>query len=960
MKSVPEARKEAQNAILNLMPAKVRFQDYLDEGLDESIVRSLFEDIGMPPPKVGSQPTRSTNKVAASADRRHTNTEQEADLAPTNPAVPSFQVLLPAASKTKEQSKPSSVSKPSTASVPPKTMAPKVSDGAAGEERKDRIARLMAEKVQGKADAQIAKEEKAKILQEKIDALQRSRVSRANQAAGATKPASAPVKVDTANNSAKSQSSSLPQSPLVPSGAQGATSQKVIPAAAPPVQATPSIPGLFLTTAPPVSSANSSSAVFGQPSVAKSSKPAPSQVHPSLPQVPSVPQHTPTPPQFGRQSAFGPQTPSLPQLSSASVPGLPSSTGSGTNTPPRTYATGGLSSFQSPGPGSRKRPVASDFDESSSLSVKRPFGQSRTEHSLVINVSDDDDSTDGDAAMDVDHDVSSGSRTAVNTSTSQIVGSFGHMPSLSEVPPRNLPSKPSSAPLTPPTTQNTPKPSFRISEDLLKKERALQQMKQRLAEREQRLKKQSKLPSANQTPNVAHASIPQKESVPPTLVPNNTQAAEQVDRLLNNAEKEINQSKSKPKDHQTKEIEQAVDLEESEQRRLRRSTIDAELPALDAEIEEARRRIASLKAKAEAEERELRRKEEEKRRLAEEQTRLRQEEADRQLALEKEKLDKLTREEEARASQSGQLEETALPQPANPQNGDNTNAKGLSLDTATEPATSEKNEANDESLQTSDQVSVTLDSDTKMADSSPKPSISQSETLRPSHEGSEAALPEATENKDSSRSASVLMSSDQVSPQVPHQDVPDETPATTTNVGGVDVEMEDSYDPSSNNFETPPATAADKETIAERGGLLLEGAETGSANSDVYEPPEATPAVAMPHEATPQEATLQETTPEVARPPTPMPQEAMPQGAMPREATPPTHMDQADSPPFSPAPPELVSESARADSQAVDTPAVESTNAQAPDVETETQPSAAPLPVIGEVRHTGSSPYTIN
>src|SRR6266576_5240599 len=48
LKSLVEARKEAQNAILNLWPLKVRFQDYIDEGIDQEIVRRQFENLGMP------------------------------------------------------------------------------------------------------------------------------------------------------------------------------------------------------------------------------------------------------------------------------------------------------------------------------------------------------------------------------------------------------------------------------------------------------------------------------------------------------------------------------------------------------------------------------------------------------------------------------------------------------------------------------------------------------------------------------------------------------------------------------------------------------------------------------------------------------------------------------------------------------------------------------------------------
>lgn len=45
-KSVAEARKKAEGAILNLWPYEVRFPNYVEEGLDETVVGRLFDDLG--------------------------------------------------------------------------------------------------------------------------------------------------------------------------------------------------------------------------------------------------------------------------------------------------------------------------------------------------------------------------------------------------------------------------------------------------------------------------------------------------------------------------------------------------------------------------------------------------------------------------------------------------------------------------------------------------------------------------------------------------------------------------------------------------------------------------------------------------------------------------------------------------------------------------------------------------
>jgi hypothetical protein len=45
-KSVAEARKKAEGAIINLWPYEVRFPNYVEEGMDEAIVGRLFDELG--------------------------------------------------------------------------------------------------------------------------------------------------------------------------------------------------------------------------------------------------------------------------------------------------------------------------------------------------------------------------------------------------------------------------------------------------------------------------------------------------------------------------------------------------------------------------------------------------------------------------------------------------------------------------------------------------------------------------------------------------------------------------------------------------------------------------------------------------------------------------------------------------------------------------------------------------
>lgn len=110
--SVQEAKKEAQKAILALLPMGVKYQTYLDEGFDKDVIKGLFRDLHLDMPK---SPTQAPKDLPP-------------PVKPTQDKVPLAGPV--ASSKEQNDSGPSAASKADRA----------------GEERKDRIARLLAAK----------------------------------------------------------------------------------------------------------------------------------------------------------------------------------------------------------------------------------------------------------------------------------------------------------------------------------------------------------------------------------------------------------------------------------------------------------------------------------------------------------------------------------------------------------------------------------------------------------------------------------------------------------------------------------------------------------------------------------------------------------------------------------------------------------------------------------------------
>ncbi|KAH6697485.1 hypothetical protein F5X68DRAFT_197419 [Plectosphaerella plurivora] len=216
------AKQQAHAAVLQLLPFNIGFDDYVREGVDPSVLRSVFSELGLDPSTTTTPVKTKTNAANTAATRTQS------------------------ATKTTKEKSPK-VQKP--APVTAASSAASLADRKA-EERKDRIARLWAAKGakngstqpsastvkagsdQPTASSQTDRTEKETVLQQKMEALRKSREARAQKAASKTEAA-----------------------PIEPAATQAAQVPEVA-AESPPQQSQKglAIPGLAASTAGPASS----------------------------------------------------------------------------------------------------------------------------------------------------------------------------------------------------------------------------------------------------------------------------------------------------------------------------------------------------------------------------------------------------------------------------------------------------------------------------------------------------------------------------------------------------------------------------------------------------------------------------------------------------------------------------------------------------------------------------------
>jgi hypothetical protein len=538
-----EARKKAQNAVINLYPLSIRFQTYVDEGMGEA-VGPLFDELGFSREAAHGVGDATENQLA-SAPRSSMEENGISQPAP-----------LPTLANGKQPTKngffsdrPSAVPATSTAA---------------------------AAKPTGMTD-------KEKTLQSKMDALRKSREERAQKAA--------------AKNSTKS-----PTNPISSTPAQI-------------VHATPSNA--------PVPTTNTSSTV---------EKPA---VPPLQSQTSNL-----------SASAQSPKPTVITQPQGPMIPGLFLASTAASPAPSMTTQSQVLTQTNQ-----RKRPVAADFDTPASIPFKRPFGQTRNERPLVIDVSDEDpDSDDEDVAMDLESQADQDSPIQSSRKLSdQRSLSLQNMPPLTDYsnPKHYTPPSNSSAPGTPPVPQQVSKAAIGRPEVLQRKESEIAELKKKIAEAQAR-KKARQTPSGTRTPRTVE--IPAAEAKDTAAANANlaskVEASMKMQQLIDVAENKVSSDQQKLVEAQAAELQKATELSrnEAERKRLRREKLATDLPLVDAEVQQSQTKLEQLKAEIARLEAEVNKNLEAKRAMAEEMERLGQETED-QLQAQKDKLQDLTQEE---------------------------------------------------------------------------------------------------------------------------------------------------------------------------------------------------------------------------------------------------------------------------------------------------------------------------
>ncbi|KAI1504902.1 hypothetical protein F5X99DRAFT_370237 [Biscogniauxia marginata] len=151
-RSVSEAKKKAQEAILGLWPLKVRYQDYIEEGLDATMVKKLFTDLGLdtslpkPPANLPKAPGSVPHAVPSPAGFPTKNISESQQIAnqPQNASqLPAMSAM--SATSVSEVTLPD---RTQTSGSNDKTNEGKPAGKSAAEERKDKIARKLAAKAQ--------------------------------------------------------------------------------------------------------------------------------------------------------------------------------------------------------------------------------------------------------------------------------------------------------------------------------------------------------------------------------------------------------------------------------------------------------------------------------------------------------------------------------------------------------------------------------------------------------------------------------------------------------------------------------------------------------------------------------------------------------------------------------------------------------------------------------------------
>jgi hypothetical protein len=456
-----EAKKKAQEAILGLWPLKVRYQDYIEEGVDPGVVRALFKDIGLDVP---------VSKTSTALHKASGSVQPTLPVAGTISALPSKAQSLPA----DESRAPPTNTKQgnNNKDTKGKSSDTKVAGKSAAEERKDKIARKLA------------------AMAQKTTATQNT-----GQGASAPAPVTVLAPIPTTAPTTTIPSSAPPSTFSAPAPSEGGASvgTKVdatkIPSAVAKTRAENNAKLqqklAALKKQQAQLAADKARAVSNDSTTASS----PASGDPGSLDASRNGNSTPKP----RSTLSAHQT--LNRESSSELKG-----------DPRNESIPGLSlsspAFSQPAQGSfrsLKRPVASDFDNYTPRS--EPQKRTRTEERLVIDVSDDED-----VEMEIGSPIDEGGDEvppSTDPSVTPARQTLGTFPPLSEGPNRRQQESPASS-----SAPTPPVHGARI--DLLHKR--IEETKRRIAEAE--AKKAAKKATTQPSPKPSSPIVQQTNDVP--------------------------------------------------------------------------------------------------------------------------------------------------------------------------------------------------------------------------------------------------------------------------------------------------------------------------------------------------------------------------------------------------------------------------------------------------------------
>ncbi|KAH8646374.1 hypothetical protein BGZ60DRAFT_570702 [Tricladium varicosporioides] len=487
----------------------------------------------------------------------------------------------------------------------------------------------------------------------------------------------------------------------------------------------------------------------------------------------------------------------------------------------------------------RKRPIASDFDTPlTSTPFKRPFGQSRNERPLVIDVSDEDvDSEDEDVEMDLESqaDQESPMQTARTMSDHRLMA-IQNLPQLSDFQPRKpfTPPPNSSAATTPPVLQGTSKATLGRPEILQRKESEIEILKKKIAEAEAK-KRARQTPTGTQTPRTAPeiSSVETKVGLNNGTLASKIEVSKKIQELVGVVNNQTNKAQQKFLEAHAAEEDEATALKrnEDERKRLRRQKIASELPLVDAKVQETQARLDQMRAETARLEAEYFSNVEAKRIMAEEMERL-GEEAEDELQEVKNKLQDLTNDESSNNDVILNPPVVAIPDEI----------------TNSSPAAAAQTPVH-EPQPTRLQPHEAEVADVKMSeDSSPHAPV-QSDVQATSNVAMEAPtnLPQPldTVSQGGFHEGKDRTSDDRALEAALQEAVRAEADSHTQE----DVDMEASFAPNSNQLAPAPSSnLANEEPQSPDYSPVLHriASDNNDAESDTYEPPEATPPIDAP------------------------------------------------------------------------------------------------------------------